>query len=143
MTDADIELFATKRQQACNQCLSGVDQDKILAEPILFTNFCNGEDDTYLNCAEYEKLNKVLLEKLGEYNEANATMDLVLFEMFMDHVCRIARVLMKPRGNCMCVGVGVPVNSRCRSSLPSLVASPYSRSNSQAPTMSVTSRRIS
>jgi len=106
MTDEDIDLFVTKRAQCVSQTLPGVDQDKVLAEPILFTNFCNGEDDTYLPCAEFEKLNKILTEKLTEYNEANAVMELVLFDMFMEHVCRISRVLMKARGNCMCVGVG-------------------------------------
>jgi len=102
----DIELFVTKRQQVVSQCMSNVDQEKVLAEPILFTNFCNGDDETYLNCADFERLNKVLVEKLTEYNEANAAMDLVLFEMFTDHVCRISRVLRKPRGNVVCVGVG-------------------------------------
>lgn len=45
----------------------------------------------------------VLEERLAEYNESHAAMDLVLFEQAMDHVCRIARVLNLPRGNAMLV----------------------------------------
>ena len=53
--------------QVVHECLPGVDQAKVLAEPILFTNFCNGEDTTYLPCPEYPKLNKVLDDKLHDY----------------------------------------------------------------------------
>jgi dynein heavy chain len=45
----------------------------------------------------------VLEERLAEYNESHAAMDLVLFEQAMDHICRIARVLNLPRGNAMLV----------------------------------------
>ena len=33
-------------------------------------------------------------------------MELVLFDMFTEHVCRVNRILSKPRGNAMVVGVG-------------------------------------
>ncbi len=40
--------------------------------------------------ADYGALYKTLMEALGEYNETNAVMDLVLFEDAMKHVCRWA-----------------------------------------------------
>ena len=43
---------------------------------------------------------------MTEYNETNAKMELVLFDMFAEHICRISRILDKPRGNGMIVGVG-------------------------------------
>ena len=48
----------------------------------------------------------MLTEKLNEHNEANATMDLVLFNQAMEHISRIARIIEVPRGNALLVGVG-------------------------------------
>jgi hypothetical protein len=44
----------------------------------------------YDEVADYAALYKTLMEALGEYNETNAVMDLVLFEDAMKHVCRWA-----------------------------------------------------
>ena len=51
-------------------------------------------------------LKKVLHDQLNEYNEANAIMNLVLFDMAMLHVVRIARIIGFPQGNALLVGVG-------------------------------------
>ncbi len=48
----------------------------------------------------------MLEDKLREYNESNAAMELVLFQQAMEHVTRIARIIDLPRGNAMLVGVG-------------------------------------
>ncbi len=53
-----------------------------------------------------QALKRVLEDKLREYNESNAVMDLVLFQQAMEHVTRIARIIDLPRGNAMLVGVG-------------------------------------
>jgi dynein heavy chain len=45
-------------------------------------------------------------ERLDEYNESNAVMDLVLFDTAVEHVCRCTRIIDKPRGNALMVGVG-------------------------------------
>ena len=52
------------------------------------------------------ELKKVLDEKLEEYNEMKARMDLVLFEEAMQHVCKICRIMEFPVGNALLVGVG-------------------------------------
>ena len=51
-------------------------------------------------------LKKTLEDKLREYNESNASMELVLFQQAMEHITRIARIIDLPRGNAMLVGVG-------------------------------------
>lgn len=56
--------------------------------------------------ASYDSLKKILEEKLAEYNDSNAVMNLVLFQQAMEHICRIARIIALPCGNAMLVGVG-------------------------------------
>jgi len=60
----------------------------------------------YLPVADLAQLNRVLSRKLGEYNDAHAIMNLVLFEQAMEHVARVVRILSFPRGNALLVGVG-------------------------------------
>ena len=54
----------------------------------------------------WSSLNKILADGLESYNELNATMNLVLFEDAMMHICRINRILESPRGNALLIGVG-------------------------------------
>ncbi|CAD7974700.1 unnamed protein product [Amoebophrya sp. A25] len=60
----------------------------------------------------YDKLNGVaacqtlLNGALDQYNENNAAMDLVLFEDAMKHVAKITRIITKPSGHPLLVGVG-------------------------------------
>ena len=51
-------------------------------------------------------MNRCLEEGLKEYNETNATMDLVLFEDAMKHVARIVRIVRNEGGHALLVGVG-------------------------------------
>jgi dynein heavy chain len=77
--------------------------------PLLFTSFMTTtpeDEPVYNSVPRYDALKKVLEDKLGEYNETNAVMDLVLFQQAMEHVTRIARIIDLPRGNAMLVGVG-------------------------------------
>lgn len=70
--------------------------------------FTADETPVYAAVPGYEQLRKVLDDKLNEYNESNAIMDLVLFQQAMEHICRITRIIALPRGNAMLVGVGKP-----------------------------------
>ncbi len=59
------------------------------ARPLIFCHFARGLGErVYDEVADYAALYKTLMEALGEYNETNAVMDLVLFEDAMKHVCR-------------------------------------------------------
>ena len=83
--------------------------EDILAEPLIFTSFvtaCKGHEAAYLNIESNDDLNRVLNDKLEEYNENVAAMDLVLFQQAMEHVTRIARIIDLPCGNALLVGVG-------------------------------------
>lgn len=77
--------------------------------PLLYCSFLQSSPDDvpiYTAVSSYEVLKKALEDKLREYNETNAVMDLVLFQQAMEHVTRISRIIDLPRGNAMLVGVG-------------------------------------
>lgn len=84
-------------------------QAEVEARPLLYNNFMTvtAEDNPVYNAVPgYDQLRKTLNDKLAEYNESNAVMDLVLFQQAMEHICRITRIISQPRGNAMLVGVG-------------------------------------
>ncbi|XP_054619923.1 dynein axonemal heavy chain 9-like isoform X2 [Dunckerocampus dactyliophorus] len=73
----------------------------------LYCHFAHGLGEArYMAVESWSSLNKILLEVLDSYNEVNATLNLVLFEDAMAHICRINRILESPRGNALLVGVG-------------------------------------
>ena len=66
-----------------------------------------GDERVYEEVASMDKLSKLLVDYLEEYNHTNTnTMNLVFFYDAVQHISRIARVLRQPRGNAMLVGVG-------------------------------------
>jgi dynein heavy chain len=76
-------------------------------EPLIFAQFVGGlEDKLYDQFGSISDLSDRLAEALREYNDLNATMDLVLFEDAMKHVCRISRIIAADGGHALLVGVG-------------------------------------
>jgi dynein heavy chain len=67
---------------------------------------CQGHEATYLPVADMLTLKGTLEAKLEEYNEVVARMDLVLFDQAMEHISRIARIIIHPVGSALLVGVG-------------------------------------
>ena len=86
------------------------DQEALNFRPNFFTTFAvPGVDDSdkpYANINDINDLTKIVEDRLREYNENNAVMDLVMFDQAIEHVCRITRVIELPRGNALLVGVG-------------------------------------
>jgi dynein heavy chain len=77
------------------------------ADPLIFCHFAeNIQDKVYDMVKSLPKLSHILEDALREYNETNATMDLVLFEDAMKHIARIVRVIMNSGGHSLLVGVG-------------------------------------
>jgi len=67
---------------------------------------CKGNEPAYLPVSSMADLKQVLEAKLEEYNEHVASMNLVLFDVAMEHVSRIARIVDLPVGSALLVGVG-------------------------------------
>lgn len=66
----------------------------------------DAEEKLYEQIIDQNKLLKVLEEKLTDYNITMTNkMDLVFFEDAINHLSRITRILMQPRGNAMLIGV--------------------------------------
>jgi dynein heavy chain len=77
------------------------------SDPLVFCHFAeNIQEKNYDMVTSIQRLSNILEEALREYNETNATMDLVLFEDAMKHVARIVRVIMNSGGHALLVGVG-------------------------------------
>ncbi len=80
-------------------------------EMLVFVPFSQGLDRME-DGVIYDKLNglaacqTLLNAALEQYNENNASMDLVLFEDAMKHVAKITRIITKPSGHPLLVGVG-------------------------------------
>eukprot|EP00755_Sulcionema_specki_P020566 Sspe_Gene.72238::Locus_43061_Transcript_1_1_Confidence_1.000_Length_1996::g.72238::m.72238/K10408/DNAH; dynein heavy chain, axonemal len=86
-----------------------VSQEEVAVEPNIWAPFgtdSDGNEGVLRDIDSFDVLFKLLTDKLNEYNDSNARMDLVLFEDAMQHICRICRVLSNPRGNALLVGVG-------------------------------------
>jgi len=89
--------------------MGDIKEDAVYEEPLIFTNFISiakGHEAAYKPVIDIEELREVLEDKLAEYNENIAQMDLVLFNQAMEHICRISRIIYNPAGNALLVGVG-------------------------------------
>lgn len=60
----------------------------------------------YIGAATMNDVQACLEDHLQSYNQSKAKMDLVLFKLAAEHVCRIARIIGTPGGNALLVGVG-------------------------------------
>jgi len=88
---------------------SNVPKDDLFQAPVILTSFVSeagGNDRVYMQVKDMMQLKKVVEDKLTEHNEANAAMNLVLFDDALSHVSRICRITDNPCGNALLVGVG-------------------------------------
>jgi hypothetical protein len=76
--------------------------------PILFTSFVDPKSKAYLECTDLDKLKQKVNDYMADFNETSkgVSLDLVLFLAFLEHICRVVRVLNLPLGNALLIGVG-------------------------------------
>ena len=108
---ADLSKYNALAQSQCKKIFPSFPTAKYYAkenaEPLLFCNFVESiEDSTYDQVLCLRSMSSVLEDALKEYNDTNATMDLVLFEDAMKHVARIVRIVRNEGGHALLVGVG-------------------------------------
>lgn len=105
----DVEKYNAFMLAALKNYPGDMKPEQIFEEPLVFTGFvsaCKGHEATYMHIIDMDDLKRVLEEKMAEYNENVASMDLVLFSIACEHIARIARIIDQPCGNALLVGVG-------------------------------------
>ena len=74
---------------------------------VIYADFITTTQKEYQELPDPDKISRVLVEYLDEYNITfPSRMELVFFQDAVKHVSRLSRVLSLPRGNALCVGVG-------------------------------------
>ena len=111
VSQTDIEVFQKMLADVSMKwCDEYGEMDKVLAKPLVYTTFCSvtsdGKDPPYCGITDFEKLTHIVEEKLAEYNQDHAAMNLVMFDQAVLHVCRIARIIGEHSGNALLVGIG-------------------------------------
>nr|CCC47395.1 putative dynein heavy chain, fragment [Trypanosoma vivax Y486] len=114
MADADDKNFVARVAQEQIAKHFPEDLDFVMAEPLVFGDFGDFEPDSEVERlhvyedfgADYSEGRQLVEAILDEINTPTKKMDLVMFDMALDHLLRITRVISLPRGNCLLVGVG-------------------------------------
>ncbi|XP_063367395.1 dynein beta chain, ciliary-like [Cydia amplana] len=103
----DIDAFNKLIQEVIKKNCEEIEENVVFDKPLIFCHFAEGVGDPkYFPIRDWPQIKKLLDESLASYNDLVATMNLVLFEDAMYHICRINRILEAPRGNALLVGVG-------------------------------------
>ncbi|XP_075982942.1 dynein beta chain, ciliary-like [Anticarsia gemmatalis] len=101
--DTFAKLIADTIKKNCEE----FDENTVFEKPLIYCHFAEGVGDPkYFPIKDWPQIKKLLDESLSGYNDLVATMNLVLFEDAMYHICRINRIMEAPRGNALLVGVG-------------------------------------
>lgn len=103
----DIESFQKITGDVVKKNFENIDDNVVFVKPLIFCHFAEGlQESKYTRIKEWPRLNQLLKDAQSNYNELVGTMNLVLFEDAMSHICRISRILESPRGNALLIGVG-------------------------------------
>jgi dynein heavy chain len=117
LNEDDIKAFRTLLEKTFDEILVSETpfikpnfKEDAMSSNNIFTSFISVwevmDDKFYLPIKSKDQLNKCLHEKLAEYNESNSQMNLVLFAEAVLHICKIARIIERPAGNALLIGVG-------------------------------------
>jgi dynein heavy chain len=103
----DLKIYKKDAQAQVKRRFAQFNLSKYFAgegsDPLIF---CHDSEGVYDQVTSIQTLTNTMKAALKEYNETNATMDLVLFEDAVKHIARIMRIVLNPSGHALLVGVG-------------------------------------
>ena len=103
----DLKVYKKEAQGQVKRRFAQFNLTKYFAgddsDPLLFVHDSEG---VYDQVTSIKTLTDTMKRALKEYNETNATMNLVLFEDAVKHIARIMRIVLNPGGHALLVGVG-------------------------------------
>eukprot|EP00927_Polykrikos_kofoidii_P031997 TRINITY_DN2738_c0_g1_i1.p1 TRINITY_DN2738_c0_g1~~TRINITY_DN2738_c0_g1_i1.p1 ORF type:complete len:3358 (+),score=626.85 TRINITY_DN2738_c0_g1_i1:1049-10075(+) len=106
-TKQDMQWFFNQCKRQMDKHFKKQYDQVIKLEPVIFCDFVDPKSTSYMEVQDHTKLLDKVSEALEEFNgTSKIRMDLVLFTTFIQHVCRVIRVLRLPLGNALLVGVG-------------------------------------
>jgi len=106
-TKQDMNWFFNLTKRQMDKHLKRAYDQVVKSETIIFTDFVDPKSTSYMESQDPEKLLAKVTECLDDYNSVSKIrMELVLFGSFIQHICRVIRVLKLPLGNALLVGVG-------------------------------------
>lgn len=111
--ESDAKELQSMIEKAVSRSFVGVgaasNREELFALPLCCTSFiseASGPDRHYLPARDMQQIRDVVEARLAAYNNEHATMNLVLFDDAVFHVCRICRITQNPCGSALLVGVG-------------------------------------
>jgi dynein heavy chain len=115
-TDADVTLVKAKIRDYVSSNFQGGAAEVANRDPLIFGDFALakgriGEEKEdprlYEDLGRYDDIKVIFDDILDLYNAEHTTkLSLVLFEMALEHITRIMRIIRMPRGNALLIGVG-------------------------------------
>ena len=110
VTSEDLLQITKERNAVATNYLTGDDVDALLSTPLIYAALgTNDKVASYNDASDFERLREVFSDAIATNNlpgSPNASMDLVLFQEFVEHAVRVMRVLVTRRGAMLLVGVG-------------------------------------
>jgi dynein heavy chain len=106
-TKQDMNSFFNLCKRQMDKHFKKAYDQVVKLEPVIFADFVDAKSVSYLEVTDHERLQVKCTECLDDYNaNSKIRMDLVLFMSFLQHICRVIRVLKLPLGNALLVGIG-------------------------------------
>ena len=115
MINSDDHVVVNEEMDIIMSELMPEAKDEVMQEPSLFGDFElapmriseDAEDPRlYKDLGDFNRIRRLFDDIMESYNIDKRPMNLVLFDMALDHLTRIHRIIRMPRGNALLVGVG-------------------------------------
>eukprot|EP00929_Paragymnodinium_shiwhaense_P087551 TRINITY_DN476_c0_g7_i1.p1 TRINITY_DN476_c0_g7~~TRINITY_DN476_c0_g7_i1.p1 ORF type:complete len:2666 (-),score=827.08 TRINITY_DN476_c0_g7_i1:96-7328(-) len=107
VTRQDLNWFSNVCKRQMDKHFKRPYDQVVKFEPVIFADFADPRSQSYMEVQDHERLQTKISECLDDFNSTSKLrMNLVLFTSFIQHICRVIRVLRLPLGNALLVGVG-------------------------------------